>query len=62
MGATIERCDKEHKTFLEGGPFENLFETVLIDNSEHFWVLIADKYGVVKYEARSPNYDVIPNS
>ncbi|KAM3138487.1 hypothetical protein pb186bvf_009401 [Paramecium bursaria] len=62
MGVITEKCEEKFQTFLQGAPFENLFETVLVENSEHFWVLIADKYGRVQYEARSPNYDVIPNS
>ena len=39
MGIRSVNCADDAKTYLPGRPFEDIFETVITNNSDHFWVL-----------------------
>lgn len=39
MGIRSVNCEDESKTYLPGRPFDDIFETVITNNSDHFWVL-----------------------
>jgi len=39
MGIRSVNCEDDSKTYLPGRPFDHIFETVITNNSDHFWVL-----------------------
>ncbi|CAD8062504.1 unnamed protein product [Paramecium sonneborni] len=63
MGIRSVNCIDEAKTYLPGKPFENIFETVITNNSDHFWVLRSfGKNNTIEFNAFQPDYTFIQNS
>lgn len=63
MGVRSVNCPDKEKTYLAGMPFESLFETVITNNSDHFWVLRSfGKNNTLNFNAFQPDYTLIQNS
>ena len=60
MGVKSKNCRDKSKTYLSGKPFENIFETVITNNSDHFWVLRSyGKNQTIDFNAFKPDYTFI---
>ncbi|CAD8159556.1 unnamed protein product [Paramecium octaurelia] len=63
MGIRTVNCEDESKTYLPGRPFDDIFETVITNNSDHFWVLRSyGKNQTIDFNAFQPDYTFIQNS